>query len=108
MAAYHIANAQTGVTFLEYDRMTADRYTFMASTRTTVERAFYEHVDCAGGFPSLDIQLHLGYVGTASLNSVGTLVARETGTKLASNVNQVGRVGPWGTNSDSRTTSRIY
>lgn len=69
--------------------MTSNYYTFMASAKATVEREFYDIVNSASVFPVLDIDLHLGYVGTSSLNSVGTLFDHATGQKLAHNVNQV-------------------
>ncbi len=34
--AYHIPSPKTGSTFLEYDVMTRDRFTFMASSETEV------------------------------------------------------------------------
>ena len=34
--AYHIPSKETGKSFLEYDVMTSDRYTFMASSKTEV------------------------------------------------------------------------
>lgn len=68
--------------------MTSDVLTFMASTRTSVNDAFYKLLD-TGVVPALSVQLHLGYVGTSSLNTVAVLSDPNSGAVLARNVNQV-------------------
>jgi acyl-CoA thioesterase FadM len=88
MAAYHLPNEKTGATFLEYDKLTEDRFTFMASTKTEVFRELYDLVD-QPTMPNLEAELQLGYIGTSSLNSVAILRNKDTGHVLAQNTNQV-------------------
>lgn len=88
IAAYHTVDGKTNASFLEYDKMTSDVFTFMASTRTSVNAAFYKLLD-GDAFPALSIKLHLGYVGTSSLNTVAVLSDTNSGAVLARNVNQV-------------------
>jgi len=89
--AYHEPNPTTGRTFLEYDQMTSDLYAFIASTKTTVSKDLYSllHGPSGSKLPTLAVRLHLGYIGTCSLNTVATLTNYETGAKLAHNMNQV-------------------
>lgn len=88
IAAYHVKDAEFGSSFLEYDKMTSDVFTFMASTRTTVNSAFYHLLESSSS-PVLSIKLHLGYIGASSLNSVAVLSDINSGSVLAQNVNQV-------------------
>lgn len=89
VAAYHIPNPETSRTFLEYDKMTSNVYTFMASTKTTVSRDLYRMINADKSLDDSEIKLHLGYVGTSSLNSVATLATKDGGPTLARNINQV-------------------
>ena len=85
---YHWKNEETGCSFLEYDTLTQDKYTFMASTKTDVDLDFYRIADHQK-LPSLAVNIHLGYVGSASLNSVAELVDLDSGKVFATNTNQV-------------------
>lgn len=93
LIAFHEPNPLSGKTFLEYDHITSDIYTFIASTKATVSQNLYsllhEPLPNGGKLPSLAVRIHLGYVGTSSLNTVATLINHETGDQLAYNVNQV-------------------
>lgn len=85
---YHTPNPTTGRSFLEYDELTKDKFTFMASTKIKVDSSFYQLPDQIK-LPQLAINVHLGYVGGASLNSVAELVDKDTGFVFAQNTNQV-------------------
>lgn len=87
VGAYHPRDGQAD-SFLEYDKMTSGVLTFMASSRTSVNDAFYKLLD-SDVVPALSVQLHLGYVGTSSLNTVAVLSESKSGIELARNVNQV-------------------
>jgi len=90
--AYYQPNPSSGKTFLEYDQLTSDLYTFIMSAKATVSKNLYSLLReplPSGKLPTLAVQLHLGYVGTSSLNTVAMLMNHETGAKLAHNVNQV-------------------
>lgn len=86
--AYHTPNESTGTTFLEYDRMTTDCYTFMASTRTVFMRSLFDLAKL-NRMPKLEVLLHLGYIGMSSLNSVAQLKNRDTDEVYVENTNQV-------------------
>ena len=88
--AYHTPQ-DGGNGFLDYDHMTADRFTFMASTRTEVSREFYKGIKQSQTAPKLAINLHIGYIGMSSLNSVATLDDLEdpNGKPWVRNINQV-------------------
>ncbi|ELT97262.1 hypothetical protein CAPTEDRAFT_192400 [Capitella teleta] len=88
IAAYHTPNLITGVSFLEYDTLTSDCLTFMASTKTEVSRDLYTLVNLPE-LPALQAEIQLGYVGTSSLNSIALLRNKANGHVLAQNVNQV-------------------
>jgi len=83
--AYHIADTKTNKTFMEYDKMTSDRMTFMASTETRFARDLLQTTE----IPSLAVRLSLGYIGTASLNTQAQLIDTKTGSVFAENINQV-------------------
>jgi len=93
LIAYHQPNPSTGKTFLEYDRMTSDLYTFIASTKATVSKDLYsllhETLPSGSKLPTLAVRLRLGYIGTCSLNTVAVLLNHETGTELVHSINQV-------------------
>ena len=88
IAAYHVPNKDTGATFLEYDKLTEDRLTFMASTRTEFSHKLYGLVDSVK-MPTFEAILQLGFVGNSSLNSIACLTDKEDGSFLAKNINQV-------------------
>lgn len=87
-AAYHTHNKETGTTFLEYDKLTANTLTYMASVKTEFTRELYKLVDGLS-MPTFEAELQLGYVGSSSLNSIATLKNIDTGEILATNTNQV-------------------
>jgi len=93
LIAYHEPNPSTGKTFLEFDRMTSDLFTFIVSAKATVSKDLYSllHEQSSSGskLPTLAVRLHLGYIGTCSMNTVATLINHETEAKLLDNVNQV-------------------
>lgn len=88
MVAYHLPDHKTGQTFLEYDKLTSNTYTFLASTQTEVSRDFYDLLDQAS-FPQLDLCVRLGYIGGSSLNSQCQVRELESGKVLANNTNTV-------------------
>ena len=88
MAAYHIPVTDSGKTFLEYDTFTEKYYTFLASVETDVSRELYD-LPLLEEWPGLKVNFHLGYLGSASLNTVATLHNAATGQVLASNTNTV-------------------
>ncbi len=88
IGAYHIPNEETGNTFLEYDKLTSGLYTFLASVQTEVSRDFYSILQEAS-FPKLEMFLHLGHIGSSSLNSVCCLRDPDTGREFARNTNTV-------------------
>jgi len=91
LIAYHKPNQSTGKTFLEYDDLTSDLYAFIASAKAAVSKDLYSllHEPGRSKLPTLAVRLHLGYIGTSSLNTVPTLINHETGAKLARKVKQV-------------------
>ena len=86
--AYHTPNETTGVCFLEYDKLTSNVLTFMASTKTHIYKPVYD-LHLKDTMPNLCVSIHLGYVGSSSLNSVAQLKDAKTGEIYADNVNQV-------------------
>jgi len=88
MVAYHIPEKKSGNTFLEYDKLTAAHYMFLASVKTEVARGFYD-LPQLDEWPGLKVSFHLGYMGSASINTVATLFNATTGQELAWNTNTV-------------------
>ncbi|KAK2193487.1 hypothetical protein NP493_12g07000 [Ridgeia piscesae] len=88
MFAFHMPSKDTGDTFLQYDKLTADRFTFMASVKTTVSRSYYDIPELPVS-PSMRVSLCLGYIGTSSLSTAANLNCEETGEVFVHNVNQV-------------------
>ena len=86
--AYHTPIKDTGKSFLEYDVMTSDRYTFMASCRTETRPNFRSLLD-KPIFPELALSVELGYVGMSSFSDISKLYDTATGEVYASNINQV-------------------
>ena len=70
MCAYHENNPFNGNTFLEYDKMTSESFTFMATSSMQVSKSFHHLTKRIETPPELALDLELGYVGTASLNSI--------------------------------------
>ena len=60
----------------------------MASTSTQFNRPLFD-LTRRGDRPSFAVDLYLGYVGSASLNSVAKLYCKDTGEVFAENTNQV-------------------
>ncbi len=87
MYAYHMPNS-TGHTFLDYDKMTQNHYTFMGSTQTDVTKDYYDIVNYTI-VPKLVVNIHLGHIGNSSLNSVAEVVDKDTGKVFVTNTNQV-------------------
>ena len=89
--AYHTKDEQTGCAFLEYDKLTEDKFTFMASTKVTVNKRLYElsRREELKRKQSLAVSLSLGYTGTSSLNSVARLYCPDTEDTYVDNINQV-------------------
>ena len=88
MCAFHMPSSDTGDTFLEYDKLTSDRFTFMASVKTSVSRSYYTMPDLPE-LPTLRASVCLGYIGTSSLNTVATINCPESGEVYVHSVNQV-------------------
>jgi hypothetical protein len=92
-AAQNWPNPKTGLTFLEYDKMTADMFTFFVCARVTVSERFYSlfngFVPTTSEPPTFDVSFNLGFVGMSSLSTVGTMLDRNTGEEVARNINQV-------------------
>ena len=86
--AFHIPSKDTGDTFLQYDKLTADRYTFMASVNSTVSRGYYD-IPKKVIDPTLRISLCLRYIGTSSLSTAANLNCEATGEVFVNNVNQL-------------------
>ena len=85
LLAYCVPPKGESSTFLEYDVLASDSFTFMASSTTSYIRSLL-FVDSE---PNLAVMLDLGYVGNTSLNSRAQLVDLKTKTVFAKNVNQV-------------------
>ena len=86
--AYHSPNPITQVSFLEYDKLTSNVLTFVASTHTRIYKPAYTLTEKEEA-PCLAVSIKLGYVGSASLNTVATLADSRIGEVYAENVNQV-------------------
>ena len=98
ISAQNAPSPKTGRTFLEYDKLTADLYTFFVCTRLTISEKFYDLVHASfaqSTFPDFDVSLHLGYIGMSSLNIVGVLKSSGSTEELAHNVNQVSKLSGW-------------
>jgi hypothetical protein len=92
IAAFNAEPTGDGSKFLDYNNMTADKYTFYVSSRMTVSKDFHALLRLAtptSVFPVLSIEFHVGYIGISSMNTVGLLLNNETGSELARLVNQV-------------------
>ena len=92
IAAQNTASPKTGRTFLEYNKLTAELFTFFVCTRLSVSKQFYDLVHSGfvqSRFPQFNISCHLGYAGVSSLNIVGVLRCSGSGSELARLVNQV-------------------
>ncbi|KAK2162578.1 hypothetical protein NP493_1514g00000 [Ridgeia piscesae] len=76
-----------GDTFLQYDKLLADRFMFMASVNTTVSRGYYD-IPKKVIDPTLRISLCLGYIGTSSLSTAANLNCEATGEVFVHNVSQ--------------------
>ena len=86
---YHSENPDTGTTFLEYDKLTAQRYTFMVSTKTEMTKEFHSSLPNRKEKPRLAISIQLGFVGNSSLSSVAHLFCRDTKEVYVTNQNMV-------------------
>ncbi|CAH1794778.1 unnamed protein product [Owenia fusiformis] len=88
IVAYHDGKCGSdGNTFLEYDKMTSDRMTFMASSEIELSEKFYE-IRNQEQFP-IKIAVHLGYIGKSSVLSVAEMTNGITGEFLGKGGNQV-------------------
>ena len=88
MYAFHAPADDTGETFLEYNTLTSDRYTFMASVKTSVARSYYSMPDMPQ-LPALRASVCLSYIGTSSLSTSATLNCADSGEVYVRNINQV-------------------
>ncbi|ESO85703.1 hypothetical protein LOTGIDRAFT_229494 [Lottia gigantea] len=84
--AYHKPMDQSGATFLDYAKMTADHFTFMVSVVMEIESTMYDPL--IDKIP-LDVKLSLGFIGKTSLNSVAEVSLPSNGMTLMRNCNQV-------------------
>lgn len=83
--SYHIPDTKLNKTFMEYDKLTSDRMTFMASTQTVLAQNLLQSTEV----PSFAVRLSLGHIGRTSLNTRAELIDTTTNTVLAKNINQV-------------------
>lgn len=87
--AYHTKNEESGVAFLEYDKLTAHNFTFMASTRTEMSSSLYNITRSQMSTLDLKVKIQLGHVGKSSLNSVAQMFNTGSDEALIQNTNQV-------------------
>ena len=85
--AFRMYDTKTQQRYLDYNKTEPTALIFMASSETRVSRDLYRVEDKS--LSSADIELHLGYIGRTSHNSVATLTDNNTGMVLVRNVNQV-------------------
>ena len=88
MLAYHLPCDTIGGTFLDYDKLMEERFTFMASVKTRVEKDYY-HIHDLTSTPSLRVSLCLSFVGTGSLNTTAILNCRDSGRVFTNTVHQI-------------------
>ncbi|KAI0230205.1 hypothetical protein LSAT2_019413 [Lamellibrachia satsuma] len=88
MYAFHAPADDTGETFLEYKTLTSDRYTFMASVKTSVARSYYSMPDMPQ-LPAVRASVCLSYIGTSSFSTSATLNCADSGEVYVHNINQV-------------------
>ncbi|KAK2193486.1 hypothetical protein NP493_12g07057 [Ridgeia piscesae] len=77
----------TGGTFLDYDKMMAGRFSFMASVKTRLYKDYYRIRDIPTT-PSLRVTHNLSYVGNSSLSTTLTLNCSDSGKVFANSTYQ--------------------
>ena len=88
MFAGQIPSENTGETHLEIDKLTADRFTFMGSVKSSIAHSYYSIPDMPK-LPSLRGSVCLGFIGTSSFATISTLNCADTGEVYVRNVDQV-------------------
>lgn|SRR6218665_1061553 len=86
LMAFHSTDPQVGSTFLEFDKLSTERYYFAASIRTHVTETMYKLMfdqPC-----SIAVDLNLGYAGDTSLNIVEVMSDKTSDSVLARNIIQ--------------------
>ena len=86
--AFQVPSKETGDTFLEYGKLTSDRFSFMASLKTNVARSYYSMPELPE-LPSLRTTVCLGHIGTSSLSAIATLNCADSGEVYVQSTNQV-------------------
>ena len=88
LVSAEVPSDNTGEIYLEFDKLAADRYTFMGSVKSSIAHSYYSIPDLTR-VPSLRASVCIGYVGTSSFATISTLNCADTGEVYVRNVDQI-------------------